>query len=89
MNNDGFDLGAQRRAIAANDLPQVTQAVKEYLTTNMDMDGQDRQDKAKEVSSSCPSCSSMLQHLMAQGTALVAEKERIAANGEYNLSGER
>ena len=31
----------------------------------------------------------MLQYLMAQGTALVAEKERIAANGEYSLSGER
>ena len=87
VENDGFDLGAQRRAIAENDLPQVAQAVKEYL--NMNMDGQDRQDKEKEVPSSCPSCSSMLQHLMAQGTALIAEKGKIAANGEYNLSGER
>ena len=82
VENDGFDLGAQRRAIVENDLPQVTQAVKEYLN----MDAQDRQDKAK---SSCPSCSSMLQHLISQGTALIAEKGKIAANGEYNLSGER
>ena len=81
VENDGFDLGAQRRVIAENDLPQVAQAVKEYL--NMNMDGQDRQDQDEA------SCSSMLQHLMAQGTALVAEKEKIAANGEYNLSGER
>ena len=87
VENDGFDLGAQRRSIAENDLPQVAQAVKEYL--NMNMDGQDRQDKEKEVPSSCVSCSSMLQHLMAQGTALIAEKGKIAANGEYNLSGER
>ena len=87
VENDGFDLGAQRRAIAANDLPQVTQAVREYL--NMNMDGQDRQDTEKEMPSSCPSCASMLQHLMAQGTALLVEKGKLAANGEYNLSGER
>ena len=79
VGNDGFDLGAQRRAIAENDLPQVAQAVKEY----MNMDGQDRQDQ------DAASCSSMLQHLMAQGTALIAGKEKIATNGEYNLSGER
>ena len=82
VENDGFDLGAQRRAIVENDLPQVTQAVKEYLN----MDAQDRQDKEK---ASCPSCASMLQHLISQGTALIAEKEKIAANGEYNLSGQR
>ena len=86
VENDGFDLGAQRRAIVENDLPQVTQAVKEYLNTHTDMDAQDVQDKEKE---SCLSCSSMLQHLIAQGTALIAEKEKIAASGEYNLSGER
>ena len=82
VENDGFDLGAQRRPIEENDLPQVAQAVKEYLN----MDAQDGQDKE---GASCPSCSSMLQHLMAQGTALIAEKGKIAANGEYNLSGER
>ena len=86
VENDGFDLGAQRRAVAENDLPQVTQAVREYLNTDANMDAQDRQDKAK---ASCPSCSSMLQPLIAQGTALIAEKGNIAANGEYNLSGER
>ena len=86
VENDGFDLGAQRRAIAENDLPQVAQAVKEYLNTHTDMDAQDVQDKEKE---SCLSCSSMLQNLLAKGTALVADQERIAANGEYNLSGER
>ena len=86
VENDGFDLGAQRRAIAANDLPQVTQAVTEYLN----MDGQDRQDTEKEMPSSCASMfPSMLQHLMAQGTALLVEKGKLAANGEYNLSGER
>ena len=81
--NDGFDLGAQRRAIAENDLTQVAQAVKEYLNMDTNMDAQDRRDRNEAL------CSSMLQHLMAQGTALIAEKEKIAANGEYNLSGEQ
>ena len=31
----------------------------------------------------------MLKSLIEQGTALIVEKEKIAANGEYNLSGER
>ena len=86
VENDGFDLGAQRREIAENDLPQVAQAVKEYLNTDADMNAQDVQDDEKE---SRPSYSSTLQSLIAQGTVLIAEKERIAANGEYNLTGER
>ena len=86
VENDGFDLGAQRRPIDKNDLPQVAQAVKEYLNTDTDMGAQDVQDREKEP---CPSCSSMLQDLITKGTALNVEKEKIAANGEYNLSGER
>ena len=31
----------------------------------------------------------MLQNLIAQGAALIVEKGKLAANGEYNLSGER
>ena len=82
VENDGFDLGAQRREIAENDLPQTGQAVREYMDTAGNMDVQDRQDKEK-------SCSPMLRSLIEQGTALIVEKEKIAAGGEYNLSGER
>ena len=31
VENDGFDLGAQRRSIAENDLPQVAAEMAEYL----------------------------------------------------------
>ena len=82
VENDGFDLGAQRREIAENDLPQTGQAVKEYMNNGGNMDTQDRQDKEK-------SCSSMLKSLIEQGSALIVAKEKIAAGGEYNLSGER
>ena len=77
VENDGFDLGAQRRPISENDLPQIGQAVTDYLN----MDEQDIQDK--------DSSESMLNTLTGQGSVQIVAKERIAANGEYNLSGER
>ena len=82
VENDGFDLGDQRRPIDQNDLPDVEQAVKEYLN----MDGQDIQEREKK---SCPSRLSMLNSLIDQGAALIVDKGRIAADGDYNLSGER
>ena len=77
VENDGFDLGAQRRAIEGNDLPQIELAVREF----MDMDGQDIQDG--------DSSESMLNKLAGQGSVQIVAKERIAAGREYNLSGER
>ena len=74
VKNDGFDLGAQRRAIAENDLPEIEGAVWKYL--NMDI--QDGDDSA-----------GVLDKLVGQGSVLIVGKERIAAGGEYNLSGER
>ena len=79
VENDGFDLGAQRGEIKENDLPQIEQAVREY----MNMDGQDIENEY------CPSCASMLNKLSDQGSVLIVAKEKIATNGEYNLSGER
>ena len=82
VENDGFDLGDQRRPIDKNDLPQTAEALKQYLN----MDGQDIQDGEIKSSSSCPS---MLDDLIRQGTALLVPKEKIAADGDYNLNGER
>ncbi|MBK9426368.1 MAG: N-6 DNA methylase [Gammaproteobacteria bacterium] len=70
VQNDGFGLGAQRRAIDKNDLPAAAAALQ------------------------------ALRHSRASGNPgdfdpshypdlLVVEKSRIAANGDYNLSGER
>ena len=66
VENDGFDLGAQRREIAENDLPKVREELGEYLKGLRD--GEDN---------------------FQPTLGLVAEKEKIAAGGEYNLSGER
>ena len=97
VENDGFDLGAQRRPIDQNDLPQTQEAVKEYMGNVGNMDGpvcvratrtgrQDRQDKGEPPSSPDES---ILEQLVQQGAALVVERAKVAANGEYNLSGER
>jgi type I restriction enzyme M protein len=68
VENDGFGLGAQRRAIEKNDLPQVQAELAAYL--------QALRSKASTES-------------IALTTGLIVPKEKIAANGDYNLSGER
>ena len=68
VENDGYDLGAQRRPIAQNDLPAVADEINEYL----------RRLRAGETLDD-----------FAPQTGLLATKERIAEDGEYNLSGER
>ena len=68
IENDGFNLGAQRRAIDKNDLPQARAEVAEYL-------------RLLRAGGSLDDLQPPL--------GLLVEKEKIAANGEYNLSGER
>jgi type I restriction enzyme M protein len=82
VENDGFGLGAQRRANDGEQLTQVAQAIKEFF-------GQDLQDQQDENQNSCKSCKSCLNDLIERGLALIVPKEKIAANGDYGLSGER
>ena len=70
VENDGFGLGAQRRAIEKNDLPQVQAELAAYL--------QALRSKASTESI-----------LALTSTAQIVPKEKVAANGDYNLSGER
>ena len=68
IENDGFGLGAQRRPIDKDDLPQARAEIAEYL----------RRLRARE---------SMEDFKLTRG--LIVPKEKIAANGDFNLSGER
>ncbi len=68
IENDGFDLGAQRREIDKNDLPQAKAEIAEYLR---------RLRTGEPLDDFEPTL------------GLIVEKEKIAENGEYNLSGER
>jgi len=68
VENDGYGLGAQRREIAKNDLPQVKAELDEYLNTLRKRQPTDE---------------------LQLGCGLIVPKEKIASNGDYNLSGER
>jgi len=68
IENDGFDLGAQRRLVGKNDLPQAKAEIGEYL----------RRMHAHESAND-------FQPVL----GLVVPKDKISANGDYNLSGER
>jgi len=68
VDNDGFGLGAQRREIDKNDLPQAHAEITEYML---------RLQAGESVADFQPTM------------GLIVEKEKVAANGDYNLSGER
>jgi len=68
VENDGFGLGAQRRPIDKDDLPQVHAEIGEYLR---------RLRGGESMAGFEPTL------------GLIVEKAKVAANGEYNLSGER
>ena len=82
VDNDGYGLGAQRRAFDKNDLPVVKAELAEYL---------------RRVRSGEPVFSPPPQAGEGPGEregfqptcGLIVPKEKIAANGDYNLSGER
>ena len=73
VENDGFGLGAQRRPIDKNDLPHVKGEIAEYLNSLR--------------SGTPPTGRGGDEGQPAHG--LIVPKEKIAANGDYNLSGER
>ena len=77
VENDGFDLGAQRRPIDENDLPQVQAEIAEYI-------GRLRAGESVDTV--------RVAEPGAQYTTerrLVVGRDRVAEGGEYNLSGDR
>ena len=68
IKNDGYDLGAQRRKIEKNDLPQALTEIQQYF---------DRLRSGKDP------------RTLQSNLCLIVPKEKIAADGEYNLTAER
>jgi type I restriction enzyme M protein len=85
VENDGFGLGAQRRAIGKNDLPATARALKRWLNQGIHETLGREQDET-DSGSGLPTVGSVGS---VGGNALIVAKTRIAANGDYNLSGER
>ena len=68
VENDGFDLGAQRRPIDRDDLPRAQAEIADYLSRLRS--GESLEDFTPEL-------------------GLLATKERVSTDGDYNLSAER
>jgi type I restriction enzyme M protein len=99
VENDGFDLGAQRRAIEKNDLPGAAEALREFrkqlekgITVaqtakrirNKTTESTENTEKKKNKHS-VNSASSVVE----SSISLLVPKAKIAENDEYNLTGER
>jgi type I restriction enzyme M protein len=74
IENDGFDLGAQRRAIDRNDLPAALKAIKEFQKIIINR----KVAEVKKVNKSNTAAN-----------VLIVPKETTTENGEYNLTGDR
>ncbi|MGD9983876.1 MAG: restriction endonuclease subunit S, partial [Porticoccaceae bacterium] len=95
VQNDGFGLGAQRRAIASNDLPAAAAALRAFRHSRPRSES-----RAGSGGNPGDAANQTFRHSRACGNPadfdpshypglLVVEKSRIAANGDYNLSRER
>ena len=82
VENDGFDLGAQRRPIDKNDLSQAQAEIADYLG-RLRVSESVREYRVAESGVRYAPNEPTVTH------GLIAEKEKIAEGGEYNLSGER
>ena len=88
VENDGFDLGAQRRPIEGNELPQVRDEIVAYLQRLRA--GEARRDIQSEPTAlAAESRAEYVTEGSRTTDGLIVEKEKVAAEGEYNLSGER
>ena len=78
VENDGFGLGAQRRAFGKNDLPQIKAELAAYLQALRSQQSVEPSPLGRgQGEGTQPTC------------GLIVPKAKIAANDDYNLSGER
>ena len=88
VENDGFDLGAQRRPIDKNDLPHARAEIAAYMQRLRA--GEARRDiQLAPVALAAESRGEYAAGDTQPGNGLIVEKERVVADGEYTLSGER
>ena len=84
VEDDGFDLGDQRKPIDRNDLPQVQAEITEYLRCLH---------AGKTVAGIAESSAEYTTGESTNGSqsslGLIVEKAKVAADGSYGLSGER
>ena len=88
VENDGFDLGAQRRPIDKNDLPQVRDEVTAYIQGLRESEAEDVSQSALHAQAAERRGKYVAEDSLPRN-GLIVEREKVVADGEYNLSGER
>ena len=86
VENDGFDLGAQRRPIDKNDLLEVRDEIEDYLSS---LRANESGQTALAVASSIAESEASYKTTKELKTGMVVEKSEVASDGDYNLSLER
>jgi len=87
IENDGFNLGAQRREIEKNDLPRALEILKEWKN-NQSISN------SHSVGLLTESGDNLIQEdggkiLLEDQKYVIVKKSKIAESGDYNLTGER
>lgn len=75
VENDGFDLGATKRPINKNDLPEALKIIREWQVSS--------------VIQTVSQCHCEEPQATRQSLAIAVRKSKIAESGDYNLSGDR
>lgn len=89
IENDGFDLGAQRREIDKNDLP-VALAFLETYKNCLNKDGQNLQDiQDLQIAYEHNPANPKIDKILIQTIATLVEKETVLGNKDVVLSAER
>jgi type I restriction enzyme M protein len=83
IDNDGFDLGAQRREIDKNDLPDALRILKEYKNIFSS------RHSGLDLESSLSALDSRLRGNDIRDIFHFVPKSKIAESGDYNLAGDR
>ena len=85
VENDGYNLGAQRRPIEQNDLPQVGGEIAAYMQRLRAGDSSGN----VQTAPTALAAERRTEYTTAEsqpGNGLIVAKERVAADGEYNLT---
>ena len=88
VENDGYDLGAQRRPIDKNDLKQVRDEITAYIQ-GLRAGEAVGDSQSTKTALAAESSAEYVTGSSRTTDGLIVEKEKVAAEGEYNLSGER
>lgn len=91
IDNDGYNLGAQRTAVKGSQLEEAIQIIHDFAAGDADSDSASNSNynSVRTLHATSPPPQHAPSPLKESSIAHLVPKTEIAANGDYNLSGER